>query len=439
MTEKKDRELRGMLASGAGLVLIKFVNAGLGIATVTLFARFLPPGEYGIYVLALTISQFLALPLQMGIPVLLTREIAIAQSEGRPEVIKGLRQWTRRLLLLGTLGLGTLVIGVYTVVIAAGWPILKEFSWPIVLLIVGLIPVIAEMKRVMGILNGYRRPAQSRLPDGVVRPVLLVLVGAFGLSAGWFGQIELLAVYLSSALCAAAFGWFLVGRVQGKSYQGPAEMRSAEWRAALGPLTIFAAASTIKTYSDILMLGIMDSPESVAFYRVATQIAGVALLVQTAVNAILSPRMAALHSQGRTDRMQALAVRSSRLVLGGATAFGLGSVVVGAPGYTLLLGEEYAPVYNLTLLMIFGMGVSGCFGGTIMMLNMTRREKSTARYAGGTAIGNIVLNLGLIPFLGALGAALATVITMIAMQFLAWRQIRRDLGIRTDAFARVNG
>lgn len=429
-----------MLASGAGLILIKVLNVSLGFATVTVFARLMPPEMYGRYALALTLAQFLALPLQMGIPVLLTREIAAAEAQDCPDVIKGVRTWSRRILLIATLILGAAVIGSYGIIVAVGWPILSDMSWPLVLLIVVLIPIIAEMKRVMGILNGYRFAAQSRMPDGVVRPVLLLVAGGLGLWLGWFTETGLLAVYVLSGMIAALFGWVLVRRVEaGKPrYDGLPVIRSADWWTALWPLTFFAAAGTIKTYADILMLGAMDTTSAVAFYRVATQIAGVALLSQVAVNAVLGPRLAALYANDKLDQLQGLAVRGSRIAFAAASVFALCVILVGRGGFTLLFGDDYGPAYPLAVILSFGTAASAYFGGTTMMLNMTRREKSTATYAVWTAIANIALNALLIPLLGAIGAALATVATTLAMQIFAWRRIVVDLGQRTDAFARIS-
>ena len=207
--------LRGeFLSSGVGVILIKLGNAFLGFITVIVFARFLPPGDYGLYILVLTVAQFLALPLQMGLPILLTREIAVARAQARPALVLGVREWTRRILLVGTLVVGALVISGYAIVVAAGWPILTEFNWLLVLLILGLIPVIAEMKRVMGVLNGYRKPALSRLPDGIIRPMLLLLVGGVGLWADWFADTGLLAVY---GFSPSGRAWRLGPDSQGRS------------------------------------------------------------------------------------------------------------------------------------------------------------------------------------------------------------------------------
>jgi len=437
--ERRGRSGGGLLASGAGVILIKLGNAFLGFATVVVFARFLPPEDYGLYVLMLTVAQFLALPLQMGLPVLLTREISVARAQGRPALVMGVREWTRRILLVGTLVVGTFVIGSYAIVVVAGWPILTEFNWPLVLVIVALIPVIAEMKRVMGILNGYRKPAQSRMPDGIIRPVLLLLVGGMGLWANWFTTTGLLTVYLVSAFMAAVGGWLLVRRAEASEprYKGPAEFNTAHWRKSLWPLTIFAAAATVKTYSDLLMLGAMDTTQAVAFYRVASQIAGLALLVQLAVNTVLAPHMAALNATEEHDRMQRLAVRGSRIAFGATIVFACLLLLMGRGGFVLLLGEDYAPVYALAVFLSFGMTVNAVFGGTTMMLHMTGREKSSSNFAISTAIGNIGLNLLLIPFFGVFGAVFATVLTNVIMQILSWRRLKDDLAIRTDAFARL--
>lgn len=436
---KPRRSREGLLASGAGLIGIKVLNAALGFATVVVFARLLPPENYGLYLLVLTIAQFLALPLQMGIPVLLTREIAVARAKNDQATLAGIRIWTRKIISWATIVLGGLVIGLYALVVAAGWPILQSFDWAIVLLVVALIPVISEMKRVMGQLNGYRKPAQSRVPDGVIRPTLLLVAGGAGLWLGWFSETGLIAVYLGSAALAALGGWILLRRAEAADppYGGVPEIRAGAWWQSLKPLTLFAAAGTINTYADVLMLGAMDSTEAVAFYRVASQIVALALLVQVAVNAVLSPRLAALNATDGHNMMQPLAVRGSRIAFAAALVFAGLLAIIGEAGFVRLFGTDYAMIYPLAMVLSVGTALNAVFGGTTILLNMTNREKRSATYALIAALANIALNLVLIPLLGAMGAALATVITIFAMQALAWRRVRLDLGMRTDAFARI--
>lgn len=434
------RSREGLLASGVGLIGIKALNAALGFATVVVFARLLPPDDYGVYILVITIAQFLALPLQMGIPVLLTREIAIARAKNDPATLVGIRMWTRKIIAWATVIFGSLVIGLYALVVAAGWPILQSFDWAIVLLAVALIPVISEMKRVMGQLNGYRKPALSRVPDGVIRPTLLLVVGGAGLWLGWFSETGLIAVYLGSAVLAALGGWILLRRAEAADppYDGPAEIHATAWWQSLKPLTLFAAAGTINTYADVLMLGALQSTETVAVYRIASQVVALALLAQVAVNAVLSPRLAALHATDGHDRMQGLAVRGSRIAFAATLVFAGLLAITGEAGFVRLLGADYAMSYPLAIVLSVGTALNAVFGGTTMLLNMTNREKISSTYALSAALANIALNLVLIPLFGGMGAALATVVTTAAMHGMAWRRLRRDLGLRTDAFARIS-
>lgn len=430
---------RELFSSGVGVLLIKVANAGLGLVTIVLFARLMPPDEYGFYMFVLTVSQFLALPLQMGLPVLVTREIATAIEERRAGLIEGLLIWSRGLIVNGALIIGLSIIFLYSFIAYMDWGILQGSSWSVVVLIVLLVPAIAEMKRVMGILNGYRLAAQSRLPDGIVRPSVLIVIGATGLWLGWFGATGLLSVYLVAALVAMFFGWFLVHRThQGAALERgqPVEYKRDAWRKSLWPLTFFAAAAMIKMYSDVLMLGILDSQASVAFYKIAAQISGLSLMAQLVVNIVLGPRLAALNSRKEPKEMQSLAVWGSRLAFAAAFTFLLCLCALGEGGFAWLLGSDYAPVYGLTMCLTVGMALSAVFGGTTMMLNMARREKYSAKYASITAAINIILNLVLIPGFGALGAAIATVISMLCMQILCWGRLLSELGIRTDAFAR---
>lgn len=422
---------RSIFASGAGLFAVRIINAVLGLATVTVFARNLPPSDYGLYTLALTIAQFLSLPLHMGIPTLLTREIAIAVKQGEPNVVRGLQLWSRRMIAWGSLILGVTIVAIYALVLWAAWPVLEDFTWPLVLTIAALIPVLAAIKRVLGILSGFKRVAQSRIADGLVRPSLLLAAGSFGLIVLNFSVTGLLLTYLVAALSAVVFGEWLIRRAW-PSRIAPV-FQSEQWQKSLVPLTVFTAAGAIKTYSDVLMIGMLSTTEQVALYRVAYQISGVAMMVQVMVNAVLGPRVASLHATGNDAAVARLAVFGSRLAFGANFAYAFIILLVGEAGFSALFGPDYAGSYRLTTWLAFGFALNAFFGGTVLVLNMTRREGLSARYSTITAIANIVLNAALIPFFGAAGAVVATIATTLLMQSMAWNRVRKGIGLRTDA------
>ena len=205
------------------------------------------------------------------------------------------------------------------------------------------------------------------------------------------------------------------------------------------------AAGAVKTYSDILMLGAMHSTESVAFYRIATQIAAVPILVQVAVNAVMSPRIATMNAKQDFSAMQRLAVRGGRIACAATFIATLLLIAIGPSWVVWAFGDDYEQVFFLVALVMAGSVFNTAFGGPIMLLNMTRREDSSARYAVSTALGNILLNLALIPFFGAVGAAIATVFddacdaipglaSCASGSWDAHRRIRKGADMSADAY-----
>lgn len=221
----------------------------------------------------------------MGLPTLLTCEIAIALEQRRFGIVKGIQIWARQLIAKAGIAFGFLIAALYGLILFADLPIFTQFNWISIIL---LIPTIAEMKRTMGVLSGFKKVAQSRMQDGLIRSAILLGIGWIGLSFWEFSEQELLITYLGAVVLAVFFGVWLVRKLD---HTWPAETAptydQAAWWRSLGPLTLFVAAGTIKTHSDVLMLGALTSAEAVAYYRVAMQIAGVAMLVQVTVNAFL--------------------------------------------------------------------------------------------------------------------------------------------------------
>lgn len=144
-----------------------------------------------------------------------------------------------------------------------------------------------------------------------------------------------------------------------------------------------------------------------------------------------------MHAREDWQGMQRLAVIGARISFGAMGGFALIVILAGESGFTALLGADYAEVYLLAVIIAIGQSAAAFCGGTVLVLNMTRREGMSSRHSTWTAIANIALNALLIPFWGALGAAVATVVTTLAMQILAWNRVRKELSFRTDAFAQV--
>ncbi|RYG85143.1 MAG: hypothetical protein EON59_12820, partial [Alphaproteobacteria bacterium] len=158
--------LRNLFArfSGPGLSgqLLRAVSGGLGISVLALFvtllssvvlARILGAHDYGLYVFLLSATALLAMPVQMGVPLLVMRETASAEVSNDWVALHSIRSWALRMnLILG--GIVALAI------LAYAWANGDSFDGPTrqgYWLAAALIVPVAIAGTLGGALRGLRR------------------------------------------------------------------------------------------------------------------------------------------------------------------------------------------------------------------------------------------------------------------------------------------
>jgi O-antigen/teichoic acid export membrane protein len=167
------------------------------------------------------------------------------------------------------------------------------------------------------------------------------------------------------------------------------------------------------------------SPAQVAFYSIASRLAEHILWLPQSLGLALFPRLAA-SSEQRAHEMTAMAVRQS-VVLTAIAAAGL--VVFGEFLITLWYGEAYAEA---------GAPLPYIAGGIVMMSmyvllsrNFTSRNKQSVNILAAyiALIGNLSLNVLLIPRYGIEGAAMATAASYSTSAMLLFVFFLRDSGM----------
>ncbi|MGZ5441413.1 MAG: hypothetical protein ACXW5U_03935 [Thermoanaerobaculia bacterium] len=104
----------------------------------------------------------------------------------------------------------------------------------------------------------------------------------------------------------------------------------------------------------------------------------------------------------------------------------LAAPVVQQADLTLLFGAEFEAGTVPLMILCCSQLVNVLFGSVAVILNMTGNEGMTARGVGIAAVTNIVLNLLLMPTYGVVGAACASLVSMITWNMvLAWSATRR--------------
>lgn len=417
----------GLLGAGARLVAVRAVNVGTGIALAVLLARALGADGYGQYLFALALAQMLAMPVLAGLPTLVVRETAIALAQGDAAGLRGLRRWAFGFVAASStlLGLGAL-----------GWVFVAAPSGPgavAALIAVPLVAGLGFLRVAAALLQGYEKPLAGALPDGALRPLVLLAFVALALPAGGLSPAGAMALHVAAVVAALAWTLGAVARLTPEAAYAPPRYTARAWLRSLLPLSLITAAALINARLDLLMLGLMAGPDSVAVYGIAAQIAGTALIGRQIVATVLQPRLARLWAAGARQELQAVTTRAARLATLSVAGAALAVALAGQPVIEALVGPAFSGAAPLAAFLCAGLLAVAATGPADALLNMTGHEMATVKAVAAGAVLNTVLNAALIPAFGTTGAAAASVVSLAVAHLLLARAATGRLELRTWA------
>ena len=183
---------------------------------------------------------------------------------------------------------------------------------------------------------------------------------------------------------------------------------------------------TIYSNMDILMLGLMDTKEEVGYYSNAVK----ALITKTLIfslTTVLMPRMAHLLAKEDRRRYDDLMRKSTSITILLASAFGFGTAAVAKEFSVLFWGEGFRACAGLIMVMAFaipGIVLSRVVREQYLIPAGRDREYLLSALAG--TIANLLINCLLIPGYGAMGAAIATLISEYIVLMVQIVSVRKE-------------
>ncbi|MDN5851202.1 MAG: polysaccharide biosynthesis C-terminal domain-containing protein [Nitrococcus sp.] len=419
-------------------MLIKIASTLLALVLAIVLARTLGPEGYGIYAYIFAIVSVVAIPAQLGLPHLVVRETAKAQSTENWGAMKGIWRWASAItgvFSLTLMTIGGLFIWLFADMLSSIQA--TTLAWGFL-----LVPLIALGNLRGAALRGLRHVVQGQLPEHVLRPglfIVFLLLLALALPQRDVTAAEAMELHACAAAVAFLIGGLLLYRHRPKgaaaairpTYDGSVWIRSAL------PLALIGGLSLINKHMDILMLGMFNDSADVGRYRVAVQGGMLVAFGMQAVSLAVAPHFARLHSKGDSSRLQNLVTMSGRgivfLTLPVATVL----IIFGKEILAIVFGTPFAAASVPLAILAVGQLINAATGPAATLLNMTGNERHVARGVGGAAALNVILNLLLIPPFGINGAAVATAGSFILMQILLRRHTQLSLGIEPLPFFRA--
>lgn len=420
------------VAVGGVVNLVGHLLGGLEPLFVMAVSWILGAAVLGSYVLAVTYIVLLLRLVELGLDKGLLRHVPIARTAGDEEAVASvLGTALKAMAALAVLGTGVVLLLADLIVSRGGGDTAGDGGTWLALMALA-VPAEALSLFFVYALRGGRQMAPFVVVRDVVRPALLfaVTLGAVPLGAGHFSPI---AGYLAAQVGAAVAGLVYYRRAFPR--QGLARLLRAridrDLLAFSAPQGLTEFLNYLLGRADILMLGAFfpDRPELLAIYGVATMIAGSVKLARQAFDTSLAPVMSELLARGEREELAATYRATSRWIL--ALWFLIaGVVVLAAPLILRAFGPEYPEHWVVVPILVAGRFFNVLFGPSAMALLMAGRSKLELANNALTNVGNIALNLFLIPRYGLVGAAVATSTSIGLFNVLRFVQVNRLVGLR---------
>ena len=420
--------MRPWLADSGWVLFGRVAALSGGLAAQVTLARLLTPEDLGRFFVWSSVVGAVSALASFGIGPVAMRHIAMHQHSGEGSHAHGFARGTVRLGALCGLGSSGLLFvagAVFTPslllpALAAGWTALLAVK-----------SVLAD------VLRGFR--------DIRAATIITDILG------GWLGLLGLLA--LAALLPPLTVANAVVGLSLG--LMAAAAFGLSALRQHLAPLPTPAAAPPVQWWwrqsssvwmntglwlafgqMDLWILSLFRSPAEVAVYGLASRLSVVLNQPELVSRAVLMPRIAPIHAEGKRDSLQRM-VRSAAAASGAVALLGTLALALGGDrALSAIFGPTYRASLPLALILAGGQVAGSAAGLGATTLLMTGHQSLVVRGSMAGFSCTLLLLLVLVPIHGATGAATATALGMVFQNLLMLGLAKRSLGIWTAASVR---
>jgi O-antigen/teichoic acid export membrane protein len=278
-------------------------------------------------------------------------------------------------------------------------------------------------------LNGFGKIWQANLVNQTLSILLvgigLLIYGSFDIH---FTPISVLVLYGISRIFMVLIVLMLWKQTFRSKIKGGFNLKPMFKMAK--PMLLVSGTGVLASNADTLMLGVLGSFKDVGIYSVAAQLALLTSLFLQVSNAAISPKLASLFNESKISEMRVMVQRVTKGLGIVALLFALCFVLF---GQWLLgfWGAEFQGAYLVLVVLSIGQFFNIATGCSGLLLVMCGFEKIEGYISISALFLNIILNVLLIKNYGALGAALATSITITLMNFTRVIFANKKTGILT--------
>lgn len=424
---------RELVRGGIGSGCMRIAEIIFGISAAILLARQLGAGGLGFYAMAITAASLIGLPIEFGLPALVTREAARAHVRGDGEAIAAVLAFATRVILL--------ISALFGLAAVALWPAIETHytAEQIETAAAALaIPPLAALANVRAAaMRSLRKPLLGTAAESVIRPsaFITLLCGAAILAPGWLSPARAAALNSIAAGLGFVFAAVMLGRNtpwQKAMKRGPIAWR--KWLSLAFSLGLLRGLRVAQPQVLLLVLGTFGSVEAAGLFRIAQRGAALGNFGFNTVAVLVAPYLARLDAAGDRAGLQRLVTASARTVAACSAPPFLVFLLAGHTLLAWLFGAEFRGAYVPVVILSFSFVVTAVLGPAQIVMTMLGREKIAATATAVSLAVSTALCAALAGSTGATGVASVLGASLIGVSVILWHQARRVFGLRTSAF-----
>ena len=243
----------------------------------------------------------------------------------------------------------------------------------------------------------------------LVSPTVMSLTISYVLSAG---AGTLLSIFLLREQFAGLFKFFRIKLLK--------PILFSAW-----PVALVGVLGVFMLHTDILMLGFFKSPEDIGLYSASQKIVQLLYMLPGILATSLFPSISRLVGKASHEKVKVLMERGITIVFLIALPLTIGGIILGKNIIHFLYGSEFLLATVTFQILILSTLIM--FPGYLLSNYIVAhdKQKKIAFIVGFGSLGNVFLNALLIPPFGIIGAALATVCSLLIYNGLVWRVAKK--------------
>ncbi|MFD2168200.1 oligosaccharide flippase family protein [Thalassotalea euphylliae] len=387
-----------MYKRGIFLLLLKCIILAITVSFNFLAAKFLGLEQYGLFAIASSILLFSVTLSKFGLEQVVTRFFAVNNVSSDA--------YTGNFLFLL---LSSSIVAFFIYFCGSG--LLLKFNEQHEL--VGLFSFIAVLN-VLQTIQAYNAAVLKGLSEAVL---YTLLNGFFSFGVALLITLivkpstanELLIILVCSTVISCLLS-FLAIKARTKYRLVVFKGTMPHIRTVIGPgfnMLLVSLGAIITQQSSTLLLGAHVSLEQVAVFALALKVSFIMSYPLVVSNTINSASFARLYKEKDILALKLL-MNDVRKILSFIAIFGLALAILCGEGILKFLGQEFMPMYELLLILMFGQCINLATGSSVNLLIMAGFERIHRRNVLILTTLNVLTLIIFIPIYGVLAAAIIT-------------------------------